>query len=177
MLVWVFWTLSHQSVSRNCNITFIVSFMHLTFSNLFQIFLLYRSKFKSVISLTWYFCSIYNFYFKNFLISDSKELSDLLSNAKFKIISLKLLQYLSARIWLHLPTLSLRSQSDYGLLRSLIISLTHMSCNVVWRQGVESLNEDLPLVKISECTLPPPSLSTFVFLHLCFQTWRGGGGS
>lgn len=89
------------------------------------------------------------------------------------MISLKLLQCLSAQVWLHLPPLSLRSQSDYGLLQSLIISLTHMSSNVVWREEVESLNEDLLLVKISERTPPPPSLTTFVFLHLCFQTWRG----
>lgn len=43
-----------------------------------------------------------------------------------------------------------------------------MSSNVVWREGVESLNEDLLLVKISEHTPPPPSLTTFGFLHLCF---------
>lgn len=100
-------------------------------------------------------------------------LSDLPSNAKLKMISLKLLQCLSAQVWLHLPPLSLRSQLDYGLLQSLIISLTHMSSNVVWREEVESLNEDLLLVKISERTPLPPSLTTFVFLHLCFQTWRG----
>lgn len=50
----------------------------------------------------------------------------------------------------------------------------HMSSNIVWKEGVESLNEDLLLVKISERTPPPPSIPTFGFLHLCFQTWGGG---